>query len=299
MIVLVAGACLSAPAEAQFGGLRRAVERRVEQKVDDKANVAMLVDPVFDATTVEITGERLDRYVAAMQRAKTQREGNRRRYEQLQEQSRALADSARLFTNEREESAYRSATSRWDECARDARKAAEDASEKRMQELMMRFQSNPAAMQNDPKVKEIVAAMQEMGAAQQRGDQAAAQRATERAMNLMGSSADTTVLNRGIRTKCGATPAKPASMVRAEAYNARSQAVQKESEGLLASTSPSGADVGGGMTNAQSRMMWERIASWLAGMRQDAAITRTFTRAEYDLLTSRRSDLRRAFSGSE
>ena len=53
------------------------------------------------------------------------------------------------------------------------------------------------------------------------------------------------------------------------------------------------------MTSVQARMFWERIASWLAGMRQDVPITRTFTKSEYDLLTARRSALRRAFSGSE
>jgi len=52
------------------------------------------------------------------------------------------------------------------------------------------------------------------------------------------------------------------------------------------------------MTDLQARMMWERVQSWLNGMQKAAPITRTFTKAEYDLLVSRRSDLRKAFSGS-
>ena len=173
LIVLAAGALLATPASAQFGGLRRAVERRVEQKVDDKANVAMLVDPTFDATTVEITAARLDRYIPAMEQMKSQREANRKRYEELQTQRSAYVDSARMVSNDRERNAYQTATQRWDECASNARRESEDANEKRMQEMMMRFQANPAAGQNDPKIKAIIAAMQEMGAAQQRGDQAA------------------------------------------------------------------------------------------------------------------------------
>ena len=297
LIVLAAGALLAAPATAQLGGLRRAVERRVEQKVDDKANVAMLVDPTFDATTVEITAARLDRYLPAMEQMKAQREANRKRYEELQAQRGAYADSARMVSNDRERNAYETATQRWDECASNARQETEDANEKRMQEMMMRFQANPAAANADPKVKAIVAAMQEMGAAQARGDQAATQRATERVMNLMGASTDTAVINRGIRAKCNAKPAKPASMVRAEAYDAKAADIEKQAQGLLASATPSGESVG--MTSVQARMFWERIASWLAGMRQDVPITRTFTKNEYDLLTARRSALRRAFSGSE
>ena len=51
-------------------------------------------------------------------------------------------------------------------------------------------------------------------------------------MNLMGASVDTAVINRGIRAKCNAKPAKPASMVRAEAYEAKAADVEKAGAGV-------------------------------------------------------------------
>lgn len=296
-LVLLAASVLAAPAHAQLGGLRRAVERRVEQKAEDRTQAAMLVEPTFDNTTIEITAERLDRYQAAMERMKAQRAANRQRYDQMQVQRNALADSSRMVKNDREESAYGRATDTWDQCASHAREERDKAAEAQSQAMVARFQSNPMGAQNDPKVKQMMAAMQEMAAAQQRGDAAAVQRIQERIANLMGATTDSNVVNREIRTKCGPKPAKPASMVRADAYAAKGDSVDKASQALLQSATPKGADVG--MTDVQARMMWERIASWLVGMRQDAPITRTFSKGEYDLLVERRGALKKAFAGSE
>jgi hypothetical protein len=85
-------------------------------------------------------------------------------------------------------------------------------------------------------------------------------------------------------------------MVRKEALEARSDSTRSAANALLkASGGVKGAEVG--MTNLQAEMFWERIMSWLNGMRQDALLTRTFTKAEYDLLVARRRELRAAFSG--
>ncbi len=299
VVPLIAALAASSPAAAQLGALRRAAERRVEQTAEDRAAAASLIEPTFDATTIEITAERLDRYTAALGKVKAQRAENRAKYDEMEARRSALADSAAMFDNDGARNAFESSTTRYSTCRSDVRRAAEQASERSMQEVMTRMQRDPIGAQNDPKVKEIIGAMQAMALAQQSGDSAATRRAQERVYTVMGVTvADSASLDRAAAPKCGARPAKPASMVRAESFRARADSVDAAARALnSAAGGVKGADVG--MTDVQSRMFWERVMSWLGGMRADAAITRTFSRAEYDLLVARRGALRRAFSGGE
>jgi hypothetical protein len=296
--LILATMSLAAPAQAQLGGLRRAAERRVEQKAEDRVQVANLIEPTFDNTTLEITSDRLDKYLVAMQRVKAQRGANQQRYEAMRAQSSALTDSANAATNERERQAFERADNTYGQCRQAVRTAAEAEQERKGEALRQRMQRDPIGAQSDPQVKQMMAVVQEIGAAQQSGDTAAVRRAQEKMTRMFGVSTDSVSLDRSATPKCGARPVKPASMVRAEAFHARADSVERESRGLnLASGAVKGAEVG--MTDVQARMFWERIASWLAGMRNDAPITRTFAKAEYDILVAKRGDLRRAFSGSE
>ena len=139
--------------------------------------------------------------------------------------------------------------------------------------------------------------MQKFAAAQQKGDPAEVQRLMTQYQALLGGIPDSASLDKAALPKCGARPVKPASMVQAAALNARADSLHVLVQGLEGSgTGVMGAAVG--MTDVQAHMVWERIASWLSGMRKDAPITVTFTRAEYDELVSRRSALRKAFNGS-
>ncbi len=289
----------AAPAHAQLGGLRRAVERRVEQKAEDRAGAANLIPPTFDATTIEITAERLDRYTAAMEKLKAQRSANRARYELVMATQSATADSVRIFEGQPAYDAYRKATDRYGDCRSEVRRASEAESERRMAEFTARMQRDPVGMQNDPKVKEIVGIMQTMATAQQRGDTAALARAQQRYLTVMGVPGDdSTSLDRVAVPKCGARPAKPTAVLRAEALGARADSLRKSADALVSTSGGvKGSEVG--MTDVQARMFWERIQSWLNGVQQAAVITRTFTQAEYGLLVARRDSLRRAFSGSE
>lgn len=286
------------PLQAQLGGLmRRTVERRVGQKVDDQANIAMLIDPQFDQTTLELTPARLDSYTAAMEKRKETAKADRAKAEAIRERASALRDSAEKVRRPKEEQAYDDATRRYDDCRQQVRQALDDASEARTQAFVAQFQANPMAAQKDPKTKEMMAVVQQMGAAQQKGDAAEVQRLTARFQSLFGQVTDSAAIDKAAVTKCGARPTKPASMVQAQAFNRRADAAQKEAESLEgANSGVSGAMVG--MTDVQSQMIWERIESWLSGMRKDAPITVTFTRAEYDQLVERRSQLRKAFNGS-
>lgn len=295
----LAGLVTATPAHAQLGGLiRRATERRVEQTAEDRVNAATLIAPTFDATTVEITAERLDRYTAAMERLKAARAQNRQRYEALQAQRNALLDSANMVENRRDNAAYEQADRTHDNCARDVRQAMDREAEEKGKAMSARMQANPIGAQNDPQVKAFVQAMQDFAQAQQRGDTAAISRAQQRMMTMFGGTGDSVAVRRNVAAKCGAEPAKPASLVRSEAYRAKASALEKEANALNSTAGGvKGAEVG--MGDAAARMMWERIQSWLNGVQENAPITRTFSKNEYDLLVARRSALRRAFSGSE
>jgi hypothetical protein len=167
-----------------------------------------------------------------------------------------------------------------------------------MQALTARMQANPVAMQNDPKVREIVAAMQALAQAQESGDTAAVARATRRVQSTMGGALDSATIDRRAASTCGVRPARPRSVITADSLSKAATDKSTEANALLRTTGGvTGAEVG--LTDEQAFEIWERIMSWLNGVSDSAPITRTFTRAEYDLLLARRSVLKRAFANAE
>jgi hypothetical protein len=292
-------AAVSTPVHAQLGGLRRAVERRVEQKAEDRVAVGKLIEPTFDATTVEITGERLDRYVAALERRNAQRAQRQQAYTDMNNRVVATRDSAAALRDGPEMTAYNTAVNRYSECRSGVQRELNQRQEQQGAALQARFQSNPMAAQSDPKMKAMMASMQEISAASQRGDTVAVRTAQERMFAAMGIPlTDSASVDKAAVSRCGARPAVPASKLRAERLSARTDSLGRE----LAVLGGRGRGIAGsevGMTDAQSRMFWERVASWLNGMRDGAPVTLTFSRAEYDLLVARRGDLRKAFNGGE
>lgn len=293
VVVCVSLVSQSVPAGAQLGALRRAAERRVEQKGEDRMNAAMLVDPTFDNTTLEITAERLDRFVGAVQTMKAERVQNRQRYETMTKESDALQEAAQKAANDNERNNYERTSQRYSDCRDAVEQALTESSERQMQAMTEKMQRDPIGAQNDPKVKVLMAAMQEMATAEQRGDKAASARAQAKLQALMGVVTDSAAIDRSAVAKCGTRPGKPRSMLVSDSLSARAAAMRTAANALLADGDcPKGATLG--MTDVQAAMFCERLRSWLGGMRQDAPITRTFTKAEYDLLLARRSDLRKA-----
>lgn len=285
------------PAQAQLGALRRAAERKLDEAAQDRMNAASLIAPTFDNTTVEITGERLDSYMAAMQARKAQAAQRRQRYEAMQAEAAAMREAASKAGNERERQAYERAAATYDACRDEARQAAEAEQEKKMEALAARIQRDPLGAQRDPKMKELMAALQDAARAQQSGDTVALARAQQRLIAFGGVATDSVSLDKLALPKCGARPAKPRSMIVADSLSAQATKLDADANAMnQSSRGVAGSEVG--LTDTQSSMIWERIQSWLNGMQKDAPITRTFTKAEYDLLVSRRSDLRKAFSGS-
>jgi hypothetical protein len=295
-------ASLSTAAHAQLGGLRRAVERRVEkkaeEKVEDRIVAATLIPPTFDSRTVEITAERLDRYTAAMERRKVALAANRQRYDAMQGEISALTEAAQRADNPAERRSYEQADSRYRDCRRGVLRATEAEGEKQIQALTARMQANPVGMQNDPKVREMMASMQALGQAQQSGDSAAVARATERMQRAVLGAVDSATIDRKAASTCGARPVQPRSVILSDSLSMVVRVKGTEANALRTTAGGvRGSEVG--LTDEQARAMWERIMSWLNGVSESAPITRTFTRAEYDLLLERRSALKKVFADAE
>ena len=296
-------ASASTAAHAQLGGLRRALERRVEkkaeEKVEDRIVAATLIPPTFDSRTVEITARRLDRYIAAMERRKVALAANRQRYDAMQGEISTLTEAAKRADNPAERRNYEQADSRYNDCRRGVLRATEAEAEKRVQALTARMQANPMGMQNDPKVREMMATMEALGQAQQSGDSAAVARATERMQRTMfGGAVDSAAIDRKAASTCGARPVQPRSVILSDSLLMVVRVKGTEANALRTTAGGvSGSEVG--LTDEQARAMWERIMSWLNGVSESAPITRTFTRAEYDLLLARRGALKKAFDNAE
>ena len=302
LTVLAACGLLSDDAHAQFGGLRRAAERRVEktaeQRAADRITAATLIPPAFDGRTVELTAERLDRYTAAMETRKITLAANRQRYDAMQAEIRSLKDAAQRADNSRERDTFSKDKDRYSECRNGIQEAMEAESERQVQVMTQRMISAPGAAQRDPKVREMIAAVTAATTAQQAGDSVATRRAAERLARAFGMEMDSAALDRKAIPKCGARPAKPRSMVVSDSLVTLANAKETEANALVGATGGvKGREVG--MTDEQARTVWERIQSWLNGVQDSAPITRTFTRAEYDLLVARRNSLRKAFANSE
>ena len=292
-------ALAAVPAQAQLGGLmKRAVEKRVGQKVDDQANIAMLVDPVFDETTVELTSARLQAYAAAAEKKKATAAADRAKASTMRDHISALQDSARAVQRPKEEDAYEQSTRRYEACRDGVREALDEAAEARIAQTAAQMQANPIAAQNDPKMKEMMKLVQQIGAAQQKGDAAEVQRLTQRYQAMFNQVTDSAAIDKAAASKCGARPTKPQSMVRAAAYYSQANAEQKEVDKLEGAN---GAVLGSaiGLTDEQAHMMWDRIMAFLSGAaRKEVPLTYTFTRKEYDNLIQNRSPLAKALRGS-
>jgi hypothetical protein len=299
---LVAVALLSStfttPVQAQLGALRRAAERRVEQKAEDRVTQATLIPPTFDATTIEITAERLDRYIAAMEARKAMMASNRQRYERMQEEISGLRESAQRSDNAKERDAYESAGMRYADCRGDVVTAMEEEAERQTQAMQQRMMTDPLGAQRDPKVKQLMAVISAVAAAQQSGDTAAIRRATERMGAVMGVTIDSAAIDRKAIPKCGARPVKPRSMLITDSLSHRADSVSKAANALVSSSGGvKGSEVG--TTDAQAWTIWERIQSWLNGVQDGAPITRTFSKEEYQQLLAKRAAVRKAFANSE
>jgi hypothetical protein len=289
----------AAPLHAQFGALRRAVEKkaadRVDQGVEDRTNAAMLQPPTFDATTVELTDAILDRWVAAHEAIRSQRASQQGGVDRFEAEAGARNDSATALERPDERRRYEQEHDRYRQCESEVRHAADADAQRAQAALEARMKADPMRATSDPQVKRLTEAMQAMAEAQARGDTAAARRSHDAVIRAAGGL-DEAGLRRATTTRCGAAPSEPRWMVAQTALRLRadsSRAKTARERSVLAR--PTGTALG--VSDVAAAMVEERIMSFLAGMRPSAPITVRFTKLEYDRLVKRRGELSRARRG--
>lgn len=307
-LVLAVVMAVPATSHAQFGALRRAVERKageqVDQRVDDKANLALLQEPTFDGTTVELTDALLDRYIAGLERIKATRAQRRAESDRLMASYEAQRDSAQALAdaNRADRARFDARNATFDECRTrfegEREELLEAAMEKIGERLQRRMQANPTGTGGDAAIQRLAQAAQRFSEALATGDSVAVRKAQLDMLAGEGmlTPAEKAKLSRTLAAACGAPTPKPTWMVQQEALEGRAQATRERHRlAGLAAGKPSGADLG--LTDVQAAMVDERIQSWRGGMRRDAPLTTRFTRQEYDRLVSRRSAIERAMRG--
>lgn len=300
--------CAAAPAQAQFGALRRAVERKageaVEQKAEDKAGVAMLQQPTFDATTVELTDALLDKYVAGLAQVQAQRAASRAEYDRLYAIEQAQQDSAqRLWSaNRADGQRYEEAKGRYDDCANRYESEREELVSAAMDKLSARLErqltGNPMAAANDPNIRRLSEQMQRYTTAVSTGDTIVMKKAVAELLAGQGvlTPAEKAKVDRTLASVCGPAVKEPAWMVAQQALNARAQATRAARINLAQGAGrPTGAALG--VSETQAAMVHERIQSWRNGMNPNAPLTVRFSREEYRRLLARRAAIEKASEG--
>jgi hypothetical protein len=287
------------PLPAQLGALRRAVEKkaadRVEQRVEDRSNEAMLQPPTFDATTVELTDAILDRWVAAHEAIRSQRASQQGGVDRLEAEAGARTDSALALERPDERRRFEQERDRYRQCETEVRHAADADAQRAQQALEARLKADPMRAMNDPQMQRLAEAMQAMAAAQARGDTAAARRHHDAFIRAAGGL-DEAGFRRTVTTRCGAAPSEPRWMATQTALRLRADSSRaKAAREMRVLARPTGAALG--VSDVAAAMVEERIMSFLAGMRPSAPITVRFTKAEHDRLVRRRGELSRARRG--
>lgn len=283
-----------AAAHAQLGGLMKraaeraadkaaakTVDRAVDRAMDDAAaNPACA--PTFDRTTVELTGDVLDRLVKGFEAqaaagSKGGRDGLVKQREQLQARMEDFEDDPVLERWERSRGEYNS-------CRLEVQSS--ELEEKVAANPMALFAGDPERMRRMRQLEERAAA------AEKRGDDEQAKAIRDSMGLAMMGGPLSKEAEAKIAKKCGPAPTEPKRVAQRDSVRAalrtlddKITALDDEHGDVLYETS--------GLTRRQVAMARERIQLWLsASGRGGAGTVCGFSRAEQSALADRREKLR-------
>jgi hypothetical protein len=278
-------ACLmlaAAPAHAGLGDMMKKAQdkalKSAEQKVT-KAPPDSCKKPQFDAVTVELTDERIDRILATFKaagEAGTGRPALVEKLNQANEEQRTLMDK-----HGEEMSAARSKRSDVESCYHDGYRAVTN---RKMEEYKTRALSDPALLQKYTKLA------QENNALIAKGDTAALQRAQAGMLEEMIPTREESLK---VRNDCGPIPPKSAAEQRLEALDkeitALNDSIAKVDEKVAKAQAKQG-----GMDPQQWAMALERIQMYLSAKKSGSSKTRIcwLTDAEIAAIEKRLEPLR-------
>ncbi|MBX6331574.1 MAG: hypothetical protein IRY91_06990 [Gemmatimonadaceae bacterium] len=280
---LAAVAVAPTSAHAQFGGLIRKAKAKV---VSSEASPANSAPPRFDATTIELDADALQRVIAgltAQQRVLAGADGA--------DGVDAIARKRQAISAQREaiEKAHPHAQEQYDDITRKYYDCTHPMYERLQQEHVAAMQTR--AMSPDAQAA-LVAQGQRLAAAQARGDTAAVRKIQAEIMApaLQYAHEDTIAVERA----CGKPPVKPAYLVQSDSLfeadarlAAQLNAVQERSQAAALQAS--------GLTDRQFAMARERIEYYLQRAKNRHP-QQGFSAKELSALDARRAELERLMS---
>ena len=244
-------ACAGATAQAQLGGLIKKAKEKVENKADeatgDKTPAKKLAGDPVDAPTLDAVLRGLALEVQNQDQSAQLRKARSAKYEERQAAEKAAGTEIEN---------YRKTSSVTDECIHGSIGDSNKSHEGVLQQKMTNIASDPKGMDF---VKKYTDLSQQLGAAQMKKDTATSTRVLAQMMGLLGldPARDSAVAF----AKCGKAPAKPASLVRAEALRKDEQALDDQVRGIEGGTVERAA-AASGLPAATYALARERLLTW-------------------------------------
>lgn len=278
-------ACLLAlvgvPAQAQLGGLMKKAKDKVAKEVGDKSGASATLDGedvTFDATTVELTPERLDGMVQALQASRAKL--SERPALMARRDATAAKLAEHLEKHSREIDRAREERSKVTSCRDDAFRKVEEASAEGMS---ARFMASPALRQ---KMQDI---SQRLATAQQKGDASEIQKLQGELQALVApSAADSAKVNKA----CGAIPPEAGAEREASSLQNERSRLDKEIRSMEQGAAAE-ASKASGLSPLAYAMATDRIQMYLSRAKSNSP-QRGLTSSEIKALNARRSDLEKA-----
>lgn len=271
-------AIVGAPAQAQLGGLMKKAKDKVAKEVGDKsgANAALDGEQVtFDATTVELTPERLDGMVEALRASRAKLSGRPALIARRDAAAARLDEHMEKHGQEIDRAVEQRAKVR--SCHDDAFRKIEEASAEGMS---ARFMASPALQQKMQNIS------QRMAAAQQKGDANEIQKLQG---ELKALNAPTAADSAKVHKACGAIP--PESGAEREATSLQNEVKRLDTEiRSLEQGAAAEASKASGLSPLAYAVATDRIQMYLSRAKSNSP-QRGLTSSEIKALNARRSDL--------
>jgi len=295
--VLAAAFTPSATASAQLGGLvkkardrvvEKQVDKQIEKRTGSQTSSSADAPPTFDEVTLELTADRVDGVIRGLTAGRAVLDGNggsasraslvARRDEAAQKRG-DLSDR-----NQKLLSAYTEKRDESQRCRNDAMRASRDtrhkAEQQRTQELQAKAMSDPVYREK------VMAIMQKVAVAQQRGDTAEIRKlAAELGLPEDDQKADTLAADKA----CGREPAPPAVLVEMDRLDAQANALTEQIRQLEEKAAATEVKESR-LTERQFHMARERIEAYLSAMKYKSK-PGAFSPTELEALDARRADL--------
>lgn len=284
-------------ASAQLGGLvRRARDKAIEQQVDKQVekrtgsatDASAGAPPKFDDITVELTEDRIAGILRGLNAGRAVLDGTNGGPSRASLVARRDAAANKRVSlsdaNAKVISAYEVKRDESTRCRNEAIRVSREANQQKADKVNKELQQKALT---DPAYREkVMASMQKLTAAQQKGDTAEMNRIyAELGLTAVDPKADSLAADKA----CGKAPPKPAVLVEMDRLNAEADALSEQIR-KLEETAAATEIKESGLTARQFNMARERIEAYLSAMKYNGK-PRGYSAGELNALGAHRADL--------